>query len=65
MPGPPVDLAAPAASGELEEGATLTANAGTWAGTAPIAYGYQWQRCGHPGEACEAIPGSDRLLVHA
>lgn len=41
---PPVNTVAPALSGTEEVGQTLTSTAGTWTGTAPITYGYQWQR---------------------
>ena len=57
-PGPPINSALPAVSGNLEEGQTLTADAGTWAGTAPIAFGYQWLRCGVLDTGCEEIPGA-------
>ncbi|HEX3873553.1 MAG TPA: hypothetical protein VHW26_05370, partial [Solirubrobacteraceae bacterium] len=36
-------------------GATLASSPGTWSGTAPISYSYQWQRC-HP--ACSVIAGA-------
>jgi hypothetical protein len=57
-PGPPVNGGAPAISGSLQEGQTLTAENGTWAGTAPFAFSYQWLRCGILGAACEEIPGA-------
>ncbi len=56
--GPPVSIAPPTISGSLQEGATLTANTGAWAGTAPFSYAYQWQRCGILGGGCEGIPGA-------
>jgi hypothetical protein len=56
--GPPVSIAAPAISGSLEEGQTLTAGVGAWAGTAPFAFTYQWQRCSILGGGCEDIPGA-------
>ncbi len=40
----PVNTAAPVASGTGEVGATLSVTNGTWTGTAPITYTYQWRR---------------------
>jgi hypothetical protein len=56
--GPPVSIALPTISGSLEEGQTLTANPGAWAGTAPFAFAYHWQRCSILGGSCEDIPGA-------
>ena len=36
-------------------GHTLTANSGTWTGTEPIIYAYQWESCNGSGTECEAI----------
>ncbi len=41
---PPVNTVAPALSGSPEVGVELTCSTGTWTGTAPITYSYQWQR---------------------
>jgi hypothetical protein len=57
-PGPPVSIAAPAVSGSLQEGQTLTASSGGWAGTGPFAFSYQWLRCAISGGGCEQIPGA-------
>jgi hypothetical protein len=57
-PGPPVSVAPPTISGSLQEDQTLTAANGSWAGTGPFVFSYQWLRCGVLGGACEAIPGA-------
>jgi hypothetical protein len=50
----PVNTAVPVISGAAADGTELTASTGTWSGTAPITYTYQWQHC-LPGYPCEAI----------
>lgn len=55
LEGPPVDLSSPTISGVPEEGATLTASTGTWVGTGPLAFTYQWERCSATIGGCEAI----------
>jgi hypothetical protein len=57
-PGPPVNTALPTTTGTLQEGQTLTATTGTWAGTAPFTYTYQWQRCSALGGSCTNIAGA-------
>ncbi len=42
----PSDMVTPTVSGKAQAGQTLTANKGTWAGSTPMAYTYQWQREG-------------------
>jgi len=45
---PPVNVVAPVVSGGVLIGQTLTTTDGTWTGTTPITYTYQWQRNGSP-----------------
>jgi PKD domain len=48
-PPPPVapsDTTSPSVSGTAQVKQTLTANKGTWSGSAPMTYTYQWQREG-------------------
>lgn len=54
----PRNTAAPTIAGTPRQGQTLTASPGTWAGTAPITYGYQWLRCDAGGGNCATIPGA-------
>ena len=39
-------------------GQTLTANPGTWSGTQPITFTYQWRRCNAGGQQCADITGA-------
>ena len=55
---PPVNTSPPAVTGTPEDGGTLTASPGTWTGTTPIDYSYQWQRCDENGDNCADIPGA-------
>ena len=51
----PSNVAPPAISGTGVVGRTLSASTGTWSGTKPIGFTYQWQRC-QPG--CADIAGA-------
>ncbi len=54
----PTNTAPPKIAGAMQEGSTLTTTDGTWTGTAPIAFTYQWSRCDTTGKNCAAIGGA-------
>ena len=55
LPGSPLNLVPPKVSGTPLVGQTLTAENGTWVGTPPIEYAYQWYACTMSG--CEKLVG--------
>jgi hypothetical protein len=57
-PSAPVNTGSPGISGMPQDGQTLQATPGTWTGDAPIAYTYQWLRCGSSGGNCQPIGGA-------
>jgi len=65
-PRAPSNTAPPTISGSAQEGQTLRADPGSWNGTAPISYGYQWRRCDSAGANCtDIVPGSDLTYMVA
>jgi hypothetical protein len=60
QPTPPADTSPPTVSGTAQDGQTLTATTGSWTGTTPIAYVYQWQSCDSTGN-CNPISGATTM----
>lgn len=48
-PAPPRNTREPAIAGPAVQGQTLRADGGTWVGTQPMSFTYQWVRCGADG----------------
>jgi hypothetical protein len=48
----------PTISGTAQGGQTLAGGPGTWSGTTPMTYSYQWQRCDSAGSSCSAVSGA-------
>jgi hypothetical protein len=55
---PPANVQLPTVSGTPQANQNLTATTGTWTGTQPIAYAYQWRRCDASGANCASIAGA-------
>ncbi len=56
-PVAPSNTTAPAISGTAQQGQVLTASTGSWSGTAPMTYAYQWYFCDSTGATCSPIAG--------
>jgi hypothetical protein len=54
----PSNTSPPTISGTAQQGQTLTSATGSWSGTTPITYSYQWQRCASTGASCAPISGA-------
>jgi hypothetical protein len=54
----PTNSSLPTISGTTTTAQALTANPGTWSGSAPITYQYQWLICGANGDKCHDIGGA-------
>ena len=55
----PANTKPPAISGTAEVGKVLTTTNGTWSGTTPLSFSYQWRRCNNNGGSCADISGAN------
>jgi hypothetical protein len=53
--GPPSNTTRPTVTGSPVNGKILTGHPGSWAGTAPITFKFQWSRCSSTGSSCVNI----------
>ena len=57
-PTAPASTTSPTVSGTAQQGQTLTTTNGSWSGSTPMGYAYQWRRCNASGGACANIGGA-------
>ena len=65
---PPTNTSPPAITGPTMVGKSIKTSNGSWTGSTPISFTYQWRRCDAAGAACVDIPGANAskyLLVTA
>ena len=53
----PSNTSPPTIAGTVQQGQTVTADKGTWSGTDPITYTYEWLRCHSSGDRCSTLSG--------
>ena len=54
----PANTSTPTISGPAQGGETLNTTNGTWSGSTPMTFTYQWQRCDNTGNSCNKITGA-------
>lgn len=58
---PPIDVEPPTITGAVAIGQTLTAAPGSWLGSAPITFAFEWERCNALGTGCRPIPDATAM----
>jgi hypothetical protein len=64
-PAAPDNTEAPAVVGTEQDGQFLAARDGEWAGTNPMTFTYQWERCNSAGASCADIGGATGKIYRA
>jgi hypothetical protein len=59
----PVNQVLPAIAGTPTQGQTLTTSNGTWGGTSPFTFAYQWQRCDSSGANCVPVAATASYVL--
>lgn len=59
----PTMTARPSVRGTLQQGQRLTGRIGTWLGSGPLAYAYQWYRCDENAGHCQTIRGATKATI--
>ncbi|MEA2216343.1 MAG: hypothetical protein QOK19_1904 [Solirubrobacteraceae bacterium] len=59
----PSNTGLPSITGLLQDGGLLSAVTGSWGGTEPFTYGYQWLLCNAAGASCKEIPGATKTTL--
>ena len=54
----PANSSLPAISGTAQAGQMMNASPGSWTGSTPMSYAYQWRRCDSTGTGCADIVGA-------
>ncbi len=54
----PSNTVLPVISGAAEQGQLLSASEGSWKGTPPFSYTYEWESCNSTGGSCKKITGA-------
>ena len=56
---PPRNTSPPAITGPTMVGKTIKTSTGSWTGSTPMSFTYQWRRCDAAGAACVDVPGAN------
>ena len=54
----PTNTSAPTVTGQSQVGQTLSGTTGSWSGSQPMSFAYQWRRCDATGANCVAVSGA-------